>query len=667
MSIIRFVGRSLAKLSIRARLWALAGVAVIGPIVVGAVVWSDSRDLETAIVRRDAYSTLATAVRDFRSDTARLRTSVFALAADHNKLTADRLRPETETAAADLKRLRALPLTEVVGSQIAELERLLGTARAAIDPLEQSFATVGYTAGDGLTGRLASSAAAIESPIKAATLASGGEDVYRLAHAFATLRANQWQYGATRDQEMIGGVESAIGRVERAIGRAGFPEDVTAKLRSTFADHVAALQAWMAESAEAVVRRDRLVAALDLMDPVVESVDKVAGEGLAQADDALARSRTALAAALAVIILATLVAALTLAVLTARSILAPLGRLKTAMDKVAGGDNATAIADLDRADEIGGMARALVVFRDRGAERERLSGALVEEAEVRSRRAESIDGAAKRFEGAAAATLARIRSAADDLSSSAAGLDRSAGDAGERAGAARGAVESAGRDIASAGGATEELAASIGAITERTRATTEVARTAVTKTRQTVATLGEFAALADRIGTVVGLIRAIAGQTNLLALNATIEAARAGDSGRGFAVVAAEVKALASQTAQATEEIATQVGAIQSVSADAVMAVGEVDAIITQMAGLADAVAAATAEQNQAVSQIASNMHRATVEAQTGVTAIDAAAGAAQGAGGLAGDVGRLAVDLGERAEDLAGEVERFLASIAAA
>ncbi len=99
--------------------------------------------------------------------------------------------------------------------------------------------------------------------------------------------------------------------------------------------------------------------------------------------------------------------------------------------------------------------------------------------------------------------------------------------------------------------------------------------------------MSELGDAATRIGEVVGLIQAIAGQTNLLALNATIEAARAGEAGKGFAVVASEVKSLAGQTAKATEEIAGQVGAIQSAVADAAQAIEQVNTIIEEISAIA--------------------------------------------------------------------------------
>ncbi len=667
MLVSRAVAALGARLSVKSRLWALAVVAVIGPAAVASVAWVGSRSLEAATHRREAFEALSTQVRDFRNDVARLRGSVFALAADHNKLVADRLNAEAEAAAADLARLKAMPAAATVAERLGEIERLIGETRGAIGPVIATHETIGFTLDGGLTGRIVAGSAAMAAPIKAAMLGGGGEDAYRLAHAFATLQSFVWQFGATREQETIGGIEMSVGRMQRTIGRAGLEPEVAEKLERDLRAYATDVDAWVKETGEGIVRRDRLVDRLDLLAEPIEAVEANARAGLVAADADLDATRATIARTITAIVSALFLGAALLAALTARSILRPLGRLRQAMERVVEGDHGVVVGDTERADEIGGMARSLVVFRDRGAERDRLSQTLVEEADVRSRRAEAIAVSARAFEAAAATALERIRGTADHLAAAAGGLDRSASDATDRAGEARTAVESAESDITSAGGATEELAVSVAAIAERTRASTEVARDAVAKTERTVATLGEFARLADRIGAVVGLIRAVAGQTNLLALNATIEAARAGEAGRGFAVVASEVKALAGETARATEEIAAQVDAIQSVSADAVMAIGEVDRTIGQMAALAEAVAEATAEQTAVVSAIAGNMHRATGEAQRGVGAIDAAGEATRGAGAVAGDVGRLAGDLGERAEGLAGEVERFLASIEAA
>src|SRR5205807_3727615 len=128
-------------------------------------------------------------------------------------------------------------------------------------------------------------------------------------------------------------------------------------------------------------------------------------------------------------------------------------------------------------------------------------------------------------------------------------------------------------NVQSVASATEEMTSSVNEISRQVQESSRIASEAVKQAQQTDGRINALSQAAGRIGDVVKLITAIAEQTNLLALNATIEAARAGEAGRGFAVVASEVKALASQTAKATEEISTQIGAMQSATNESVGAI----------------------------------------------------------------------------------------------
>src|SRR5262249_49463832 len=356
----------------------------------------------------------------------------------------------------------------------------------------------------------------------------------------------------------------------------------------------------------------------DQLGPLTALIDIDTRNMMSIADDVIAPARknnVAAAAALTIaqtrtrnfiawVALAAVAIGLGFSFLIGRSITRPLNGLADAMKRLAQGDTTARIPATYASDEIGAMARTVIVFRDNMIERERLAAVQTEASHAREQRGETIAATIARFETSVEEVLGKVRGAARALETASArptaAADKASAEAqtaGERVGIASGNVTTAESSV-------EELAASIAGIAEQATRSTEVAGRAVTEAQRTGRTMSELGNAATHIGQGVGLIRAIAGQTNLLALNATIEAARAGAAGKGFAVVASEVKSLAGQTSKATEEIASQVGAIQSAVADAAQAIEQVNGVIAEMSAIASTVAGPGGEQNKAVAAI---------------------------------------------------------------
>jgi methyl-accepting chemotaxis protein len=207
---------------------------------------------------------------------------------------------------------------------------------------------------------------------------------------------------------------------------------------------------------------------------------------------------------------------------------------------------------------------------------------------------------------------ASIRSIVDDVAQSAGFLlmtaedvSRDANQAKQRSGDASSSAHDAHGNAQSAATAAEQLTASIQSMSEQFHISTNLVAGAVDQATKTREVVGRLTNATGKIDAVVKLINEIAGQTNLLALNAMIEAARAGDAGRGFAVVAAEVKDLANQTAQATEDIQMQVDAILKATDETVGAINEIANRIEEIDNIATSIAAAVEEQSAATSEIA--------------------------------------------------------------
>ena len=282
-----------------------------------------------------------------------------------------------------------------------------------------------------------------------------------------------------------------------------------------------------------------------------------------------------------------------------------------------------------------------------------------------SRRA-MIEGAIAAFRARMEDLLRMVGQSAAAMKATAAHLSGTSDEASQNAQNAVGASEEASMSVRSAAIATEELAGSIAEIARQVDQTNHVVHGAVAEAEATNHEIAKLVQTAQRIGDVVGLIRDIAGQTNLLALNATIEAARAGESGKGFAVVAAEVKNLALQTANATEEISEQIHAVQASTTSSVEAIRRITQRMQDVSSYTSSVAASVEEQNAATGQISFSVTNAAEGANTAVSVFGKVAQTVDETRYSAQTVLDQSETVEKALAELRGEVENFLSQVAA-
>jgi methyl-accepting chemotaxis protein len=354
--------------------------------------------------------------------------------------------------------------------------------------------------------------------------------------------------------------------------------------------------------------------------------------------------------------------------LIARDILGALNRQRARMQRIATGSLDEAVEETDRGDEIGRMAETLEVLRQtsmtaRSLEAEQVATKHRGEKDKR----DALVALANRFDASVGRLVGLMASGSTELENTAQSMTGTADRTNQQASVVSSAAEEASTRVQTVAAAAEELSSSIGEISRQVAQSATITGRAVESARRTDTIVRALADGAKQIEHVAELISSIAGQTNLLALNATIEAARAGEAGRGFAVVAAEVKSLASQTADATKEIGTRISQIQSATKEAVEAIQGITATIEEVSAIATTIGSAIEEQGAATAEIARNVTQTAQATQAVTTNIGGVSAAANETGGAAGLVLTAASNLSKQAEQLSGEVNTFLAGVRAA
>ena len=663
---VRGPARLLSAMSVRNRIIVLALIPAIGFLINGVTYVLGKRDVGSAFQTVQRSGEVANASYAFKSAVSAMRIAVKDYSVRPSAALSAQIREQAKLALHNLDTIAGAIDTHHL-AVITHLRIKLSHLQRKFAPLIDGQTKLGYNEHSGLRGNLHMASSTVERIINENMTWLDAGAASKLMVALLAMRNHELEYRLrptelTR-QEFLGAFKKFNDTFAGIVG--------TPALKVALGRQVKAYAFTFQQWVEVFNQMHRLRDAIDIDSAhMLPAADDIIARARASANAASARLAAAqnrtrtgiLAVGIAMALLG-----FALSLMIGISIARPLNGLAGAMKRLAEGDTDAAIPATDARDELGDMARTVIVFRDTMIERQRLAATQAEESRARETRGSSISLTIAEFKNSIETVLRKLRAASLKLEMSSDDLNKAADTVSMEAGAAEQRVSTASDNVTAAAGSVDELAMSIGEIASQAAKSNDVANRAVSEAERTVVTMAELGNAATRIGEVVGLIQAIAGQTNLLALNATIEAARAGESGKGFAVVAAEVKSLAGQTAKATEEIALHIGSIQSAAADATKAIEQVNDIIRDMSGIATTVAATVDQQNAAVSTIAEGVNRASGEARIGAESMSRVAGATTDARATAAGVKEMADAVSMEAEGLETEVRQFLAKVQAA
>ncbi len=401
------------------------------------------------------------------------------------------------------------------------------------------------------------------------------------------------------------------------------------------------------------------------VDDLVETVAAYGFEFRTEAEATVA----AAGATLLWIAVGIVVTGLLIAVAFAYSMSRPIFTAMRIAERVAAG-NFTDRIDARRRDELGRLLKSLAVMqaglKARADQDLALMSSKDEAATAQASRRQRMEAEIEAFRSTITAVLSTADSTTGQLTATAETLSSVAQAAGQQSIETATSAEETSVNVQTVSTAAGQLGVSVQAIEGQLREATGIVRRASSMAEDANKTMEALATAAQHIDEVVGFIRNIAGQTNLLALNATIEAARAGEAGRGFAVVASEVKALATQTAKATEEISSQIAEVQLATKRAVENVGAITTVMGEIDGFTATIAEAVNQQNSAAAEISENIRQAAAGTAEVARGIAGTAAASETTNRSADQVLHSAQEMSRQAAELRSSVDRFLAKVAA-
>jgi methyl-accepting chemotaxis protein len=654
-NIRRMSGRAHIGLRGQILLLGVAGTAVVGAIYFIGVVF-EQRSREVA----DRFSRL-------ESLTARVSEGLLQ---GREIATGFLQKPNDKKVAAHEETVKAaaghLAGIEEIAGQLPEGDplRQAQTFRAVIASYNTRFSNVvsaqkvvGFNENDGLQGKLRAAVHSIESKLKTF-------DQPRLSILMLMMRRHEKDFMLRGDEKYGDELKKRADEFTAELKKVDLPDDAKADIIKLLDTYKSSFLAYMVGQGTLLEEAEDLAQIYDRLRPNLENVRRAADQRLAsvKADLAIIENYIVWSVCITVALM------IAVALLFGRYLTAPLVKMVRAMEQLAQGNLDITVERVSRRDEIGKISDALQVFQGKLAENRRLAAEQeYAKRESEAERKDTMMQIADGFERTVGEIVGTVSAASVQIEQAADGLQRTADATNALSATVAAASEQSSANVQSAAAACEQLVSSVTEISRQAGESQRVATSAVAQAGKTNAQIAELSQSADRIGEIIKMISGVAAQTNLLALNATIEAARAGEAGKGFAVVASEVKALAGQTAKATEEISRQIVQIQSATQLSVDAIKGIVGTIESIAEMAAAIVASVEQQGAATQEIARSVQQAAQGATQVSGNIGEVSRGASDTGAAAGQVHGSAEALLAESNRLADEVRQFLATMRAA